>query len=200
MDNPYEPPRMEPERTGPPSGTIRPTAVTVFGILNLVFGGLGLACTPVNLMFLFMPAPPPGRNIAVDLMTSSPTYRATIIVFSVLGMAAAAVEIVAGIGLLRLRPWGRTLSLGFASYSIVAIVVGLAVNYVFLIRPLLAAARAANNPAATGGAVGGVIGGLASGVIGLIYPVLLLFFMTRPRIARAFAAKGADDPWIQPIA
>ena len=130
----------------------------VFGILNIVFGSFGLLCTPFGLLSLYMPQPaeaPP--NPVFDLM-KDPTYRTILLVFTVIGVIAGGVLLAAGIGLLRLKPWGRTLSIGYGCYAIVSVVFGVIYNYFYLWKPMLAAAGQANNPQAIGGTIGGVWG------------------------------------------
>jgi uncharacterized membrane protein YfcA len=50
---------------------------------------------------------------------------------------------------------------------------------------MLEQAQQQHGPAAAG-AIGGAIGGSVGGCFGLIYPVLLLIFMLRPKVAAAF--------------
>jgi len=90
------------------------------------------------------------------------------------GMAALAL-IAAGIGLLRLQNWARLVSIGCGIYGIASDVVGAAFMLkhvlreqgLFLIVMLVAI--------------------LAILAIGLAYPVLLLIFMTRPKVVAAFS-------------
>ena len=56
--------------------------------------------------------------------------------------------------------------------------VGMVVNYFLLMRPLLEQAQQMHGPAAAA-AIGGAVGGTIGGCFGLIYPILLLVFMTR---------------------
>ena len=39
----------------PSQGLVRPASVTVFGILNIIFGALGLLCSPFGLIAVFIP-------------------------------------------------------------------------------------------------------------------------------------------------
>jgi hypothetical protein len=41
-------------------------------------------------------------------------------------------------------------------------------------------------------AIGGAVGGVMGGCFGMIYPILLLIFMTRPKVVAAF--RGAMPP------
>jgi hypothetical protein len=202
MENPYQPPRdptIGPrDFSGQGASDPRPTVVTVFGILNIVFGSFGLLCTPFGLLSLYLPQPagaPP--NPVFDLM-KDPTYRTILLVFMVIGVIAGGVLLAAGIGLMRLKPWGRTLSIGYGCYAIVSVVLGVIYNYFYLWKPMLAAAGQANNPQAIGGTMG-VYAGIASSFLGLIYPTLLIIFMTRPRVVEAFRRKPEAGPDWAPL-
>ena len=124
----------------------RPTSVTVFGILNIVFAAfsmIGIVATIV--MFTTMDAT---RNPVVKIMQNSPAYAAWMKLSLALGLAATAVKLTAGIGLLRMKPWARLLSIGFAIYAIVFSTVGTAVNFIFLLRPMLEEASHKQGPEA----------------------------------------------------
>ena len=108
----------------------------------------------------------------------------------VLGLLVSLALLAAGIGLLMLKPWARIVSILYAIYSIVMLIVGSVVNYFFLIQPLLQQAQQKQGPEAAG-AVGGAIGGMFGSCFGLIYPVLLLIFMLRPNIKAAFGQTDA---------
>jgi hypothetical protein len=95
------------------------------------------------------------------------------------------VLLAAGIGLLHLKPWARILSMAYAIYAILFGILGMVVNFIFMIQPMLEQARQQQGPEAAG-AIGGAVGGTIGGCFGLIYPVLLLIFMTRPKVVAAF--------------
>ncbi len=160
----------------------RPTSVTVFGILNLVFGGLGVLCTPMSMMFLFLLTTP--ENPISHAMNMNVGYRVYLIWVAVVGVLAAFVLVAAGIGLLQMKSWARLVSIGYAIFSIVMGILGMIVSNIFVFGPAIADARA-RGPAAAAGMVGLAMG-VAGGVLGMIYPVALLIFMTRPRIRNAF--------------
>jgi hypothetical protein len=160
----------------------RPTAVTVFGVLNLVFGGLGLLCTPISLIMLFYQAQQ--GNPMSRILDENAAYRVYLIAAAVAGVLAALVLIAAGIGLLQMKSWARLTSIGYAIFGIVTGVVAIIVNVVFIFGPMMTQARDGGPEAAA--AIGGLVGGMAGGCFGLVYPILLLIFMTRPKIRNAF--------------
>ena len=168
----------------------RPTSVTVFAILNLVFAALGVFGLIGSLTLLTTVNA--GNNPVVKIMQDNPGYKTWIMASIPLGLAACIVLLASGIGLLSLKPWARWLAIGYAIYGILSCIIGMVLNYMFLVRPLLEQAQRARGPEAAalaGGAVGGVIGGC----LGLIYPFVLLFFMLHPKVAAAFRRENAQD-------
>lgn len=161
----------------------RPTSVTVFGILNIVFAAFGIFGLIFSIALFYLPADT--NNPVIKLIHESPAYAAWIKVCIPLGLLSCAVLLAAGIGLLRLRPWGRTLSIAYAIYAVVFGLVGTVVNFIFVTQPMIEQAHQQQGPQAAG-AMGAVIGGSIGGCFGLIYPVLLLIFMLRPVVAAAF--------------
>jgi hypothetical protein len=161
----------------------RPGAVTALGILNIVFAGFGV----FGLLGTFALFSMEGisNNPVVKIMRESPAYTAWLKLTIPLGLVTCVVLLAAGIGLLRLDTWARKLSIGYAIYAIVFSIVGLVMNFIFLFGPLLEEASQKKGPEAVG-AFAGVVGGSIGGCFGLVYPVLLLVLLTRPKIVAAF--------------
>ena len=97
----------------------------------------------------------------------------------------------AGVGLLRLKSWGRKLSIGYAIYAIVFTIISSAANFMFLFRPMMEEAQQRQGVEA-GAAIGGAIGASVGSCFGLIYPIILLIFMMRPKVVAAF--QQPDSP------
>lgn len=168
----------------------RPTAVTVFGILNIVLAVFGIISL-VTMIFLFLPQAAATNNPVVQLIHDNAAYAAWIKLSLALGLVATMAKLVAGIGLLKLKPWGRQLSIIYAIYAMLMVVVGGVVNYFLMVRPLLEQAaqkQGAEHAAAVGGAIGGTFGSC----FGLIYPILLLVFMLRADVAAAFQPASGE--------
>lgn len=102
-----------------------------------------------------------------------------------LGFLACGVSVVAGIGLLRLKNWARILSIGYAIYAIVSGILGVMINYFFIMHPLMKQAAQKQGPEVIG-LIAVAIGGTVGGCFGMIYPVVLLIFMTRSKVVAAF--------------
>lgn len=174
----------------------RPTSVTVFGILNLVFAALGLCGVAFAVMGLAVIANMPEAadmppNPQLDAL-QHPGYQAFTYANIGLGFLATIVLAIAGIGLLKLKSWGRSLSLGYAAYSIVMLIVGLVVSYIFIIQPAVALAEQGDDPQHQQQMVVQLVTFTAQGCFGFIYPFLLAFFMFRPNVKAAFGA-GPED-------
>jgi hypothetical protein len=182
--NPFQSPAPGP--SGPVPTGARPTSLLVLGILNIVFGVLGLCGTAASsaMFFVEMPQDPGMPNPALELIRSDSTYRLIMQTMIVLGCLASLALLVGGIGLLLVKAWGRTLSIGYAWYAIVAVVAGLLVNWLYLLQPMLAQGEAGGLGQAA--AIGGAVGGMISGCFSVIYPVMLLIFMYRPAVRAAF--------------
>ena len=162
----------------------RPTSVTVFGVLNIVFGALGLLSTAVSMVVLFAVDAQAG---AMDPFANvNPVWNMWIKVSIVLGVVAMLVLIASGIGLLNLRPWGRTLAIGYSIYAIAAGLIGTAMQFSYVVQPMLEQFEVHGGPEAAA-AMATVIGGLLGGCIGLVYPALLWYYMTRQHVVAAFS-------------
>src|ERR1044071_401412 len=138
----------------------RPSSVTVFGLLNITFAGFGV----LGLFNTLTTLSTTGNSInpVVKIMRETPAYASWLKLTIPLGLLSCGVLLAAGIGLLRLENWGRKLSIGYAIYGIVFSILGLVMNYIFLIGPLLEEASKKQGPEAAGmfgGAMGGSIGG-----------------------------------------
>jgi len=107
----------------------------VIAILHFVFGGFGLVCGLFALAmqslfdptkFMGMGGPPPGGAPGLDpnemmkqVQDRMPSYMQTVAIgHEAVGVILSIIMIVAGIGLLQVRPWGRVLSILYAVVSI----------------------------------------------------------------------------------
>jgi hypothetical protein len=189
----------------------RPTAVTVFGILNIVFGIMGITCTPIGLLMSsvsqgLLEGIPEAQQMEnpVQEMMSDPTFTSYTYVSTALGMVVSAALLAAGIGLLKLRPWGRYISIGYAIYSWVSVVVGGIISYYLIYAPMMERMAEEGGPQTApfmGGMVGGMVGGMIGGFcFGLVYPTILLIFMLLPDVKAAFQPGWGTPPPVPPEA
>jgi hypothetical protein len=152
-----------------PATAATPTFIKVFSILNMVFGGLGLLCAPVN--FVSIP-------LALEALGSSPLMKAYLVFSSVWGFIGAVILLATGIGLWKLRAWARKLAVG---YSVLAIAIGL----VGIAITLATFGAGDGSDMERAQRIGGVVGGVVGGLIGLAYNVLLIVFLTKAAARRA---------------
>jgi hypothetical protein len=155
----------------------RPTSVTVFGILSIVFGSLGLLCTPIALIGTFV-------SPQEMSLSSAPGYTPWLVICSLIGLAAAGWLLASGIGLLGLKRWGRRNAVAYGWFAIIWGILNTIVTLVIMLS---------GGVASTPEAVGGYIGGACGGILALIYPILLLVFMTRPHVIEAFNRPQTPD-------
>src|SRR2546423_14288109 len=115
-------PRSEAPRGGayepqvPPSdqGSARPTSITVLGTLGAVLGALGLLCKPVGLLYALVQIPHP----IAEAIRNDSFLRGWTVVSVGTGWLMSLLLLLASIGSLRLRDWGRS---GMLTYAVLAV-------------------------------------------------------------------------------
>ena len=117
----------------------RPTSVTVFGILNIIFAAFGILGTLASLTLFSANADM--NNPVIKIIHESPSYALWMKICIPLGLIVTVALLAAGIGLLKLKPWARTLSIAYGIYAIVFGIIGLVVNFFLLTKPLMEQAQ-----------------------------------------------------------
>jgi hypothetical protein len=175
----------------------RPTTVTVFGILNIVFAVLGVFGIFASIALLAAGAnsSATSANPMVNIMRENPAFATWMKISIPLGFLTCIALLIAGIGLLKMKDWARQLSIGYSVFAIVSGLVGMVLTYVWVTRPILDRMSGAQGPEAAG-AIGGAVGGVIGGCFSLIYPIVLLIFMMRPKVVAAF--RPATPPSMPP--
>jgi hypothetical protein len=173
----------------------RPTAVTVFGILNILFAVLGVISIFASMAMLRFVDASQQKNPVIEALHNNAIYAAWFKLMIPLGMVSSVVLLAAGVGLLLLKNWARITSIIYAIYSIIVCLAGVAMNFVFLLMPLLNQSN--HGTVEVAAEIGAAIGTVIGGVFGLVYPILVLVFMTRPKIVAAFQP-AAFPPAITP--
>jgi hypothetical protein len=168
--NPYQYQQQMPVQ---PVSVEKPTSVTVFGVLNCVFGGLGLLCTPFGLLV--------GAAAMQKTMEATAAYKTWTLAGGIIGIGFSIWLLVLGIGLLMFKKWARSGSVVYACIMIVWSIIGVGVNIAAVWLHWITVPEA-GLPGYIGGTVGGMCGGL-------IYPVLLLIFMQTSKVKQAFQAR-----------
>jgi hypothetical protein len=211
----------------------RPTSVTVIAVLHLVFGGFGLIGGLCGLIVVAIgsttlipqpPAPPPGANVPFPpdinvrldrfLKQELPFHQTITLVQTALGLVLSSVLVVAGIGLLAMRPRARRLSLVYSAvsiafqlaslfYAILFVMPAMSSFYEQLVREFPAAA-----PLLTFSRMG-VWVGVVFAPLAIAYPIVVFVLLTRRKVVAAFEGRPtlpdlpdrdrADD-WPEPPA
>jgi len=129
------------------------------------------------------------QNPGFDML-ESPAYRLSMIVYCAVTLAGAIALVVAGIGLLKLKPWGRSLSIIYGALRIVAVLVIQVVNYFVISQPMLDQMQgqmpAQIAPFMSVASAFSVIGVVIGCCFQMAYPVALLAVMLLPVVKAAF--------------
>jgi hypothetical protein len=177
----------------------RPTSMTVLGILNIVYGAMFLVCTPIGLVLFFFPQLL-GNNPTLEVILASRFLLIWNITLGLLGILASAALLAAGMGLLKMRRWGRTLSIGFAIYTLVMAALNFVFCILFLFGPLLDKANQSGDAVQIAMAKFNAYTSPVGVALVVAYPIVLLIFMLRPRTLAAIqeaeseAAASAGNP------
>src|SRR6266853_2727808 len=131
------------------------------------------------------------------MMFESPNFVTLMKVRLPIGLITSAVLLTTGIGLLRLKPWARKVSIGYAIYAILFVLINVPINFFLLYWPMLEHGRQLQGPQGVVMIFAAILG-TVGGVLGWVYPVLLCIFMTRPKFVAAFQSPPplpASLPW-----
>jgi len=169
----------------------RPVVLIVLGIVNLTWAALGLL-GDLRAVVALVTRPPGAMETS-----QGPTHAAVFAALILSGAAATLVLAVAGVGLLRARPWGRSLSIGYALYTLAATPLAIVLKYSWVAVPTLARA-AAESPRLRQMVETRVTQDMAAlvaaGLLGLAYAAILLWCMSRPGVRAALRRSGAAKP------
>lgn len=167
----------------------RPTSVTVFSIINLVLCGLGIIGTifwVLGLMGIRLGSAE--GNPVMQMMDNSTAYQLFTNIMSGLGVLVTILVISASIGMLSLKPWARSVTIGWGVYSILMMIAAAAVNYLAIFGPLIANS---SGPERVGMIVGFVIQ-IVIFAFFMGYYLLMIFMLTRPKVVDAFTPGDLD--------
>jgi hypothetical protein len=188
-NNPYQATASSP----PPAmlGNRKPTSITVFGIMNVVFAAMGLCGLAWLLIATQLPIEQ-GDN-PLEEFTTDTTFTRFTIAQQVMGFVVTVLLLVAGIGLINGKPYGRKASIIYAIVVILLSLVTLGFNIAYIMLPALAAANEVSDGQEK---MTLIIAGSAVGIqpiCGWIYPILLLIFMNRAPVVNYMRAQEAPE-------
>lgn len=149
-----------------------PLAVKVFGVLNIVFGALGLLCTPI----LFW-----AGAASEEIYGHSAFMMQWLRVSPFVYLIGSMILLASGIGLCLRRSWARKLAVGFALFSLLFTSFELVVTIATLLSSPMADEFAR---------IGGIVGSVVASGVSLLYDGLLIFFLTRPTVKRALGEEA----------
>ena len=166
----------------------RPTSITTLSVLNLVFSGFGALGVLFTWATYFNGMSLGPRNVVVEIAEQSPQYMSFLRWSLLIGVLGAAALAASGIGLLKMKYWGRKIAI---AYAIGAIIMGI-VSFIVTQKYLLAPLSETHEQAASIGTAGGYMGG----ILGLAYPIILLAFMFKRSVVAALHV--ANEPPVPP--
>ena len=169
----------------------RPTAVLVMGILNIVFGSLGLICLicgglVILVLFAGGAAAQENRDVYTFVDKEVPGYIAVTIANLVLRTVLTIILLISGIGLLSMQSWARW---GSVTYGVIVILLSIAspVYQLAVLNPALDEwEREAGGPRHQALRSAPTIGGAC---ISMVYAIALLVVMFLPSVSAAFAGR-----------
>jgi uncharacterized protein YneF (UPF0154 family) len=170
-------------------------------VIAIIFGVLGVVCTPVGLLVSLAPSMFPTDQQMNDSfeqnpemqqqmqpqmeqleemreMTSSPGYRAWTILSTVVGFILSCCLLAAGIGMLKLRPWAWKLAVGWSVAGLILAVINFIASFALM------------GPSAAFGVLGFIIG--------LILPIIMLVVMMQQNVKAAFFSQTPPPPPPEP--
>lgn len=190
-ENPYLAPQGSPDGTATTQPGVRPTTATVFGVLNIAFGAMGILGAIATFAILAATASGALPEPQLPEAFKSPLIESTQLISNIVNTVLSILMIAAGVGLLKVRPWGRSLSIWIAIGSILVIILAIGIQLSILAPALSSLDQLDTNSPEDMGVVGGFVGGVVGGCVGLIYPIATLVFMNRRKFKEAYAAAQA---------
>jgi len=170
-------------------------SVVALGVISIIYAVLFRLCCGAGSMFsmLFasaftsmmanLPEMEGAPVQSIEMMNSGPMRAYTLINGFVL-LVLGGMLLVGGIGLLKLRPWARILSLGTAAAEIVWVLISFVIN-IFFIYPMMSQMMADQGPEASQMVIS-VISGSFGALISLVYPIVLLICLNLASIKGQF--------------
>ncbi len=186
--NPYQFEAQTPYESAPQGQQLeKPKSIKVFGILNVIFGGLGLLFTCIGLVAILaitsgvFPVPDGQSNPAFVTQDENAFLHFYNIISVTCALIFTTVLLVSGIGLLNHKMWGKSAGLTWAVYSVLATIVAAVITWTHIYPYQLATMDEATAAVPNMEAIlmGGMIFGNVVSVGFLIYPGLFVFFSSK---------------------
>ncbi|RJP71868.1 MAG: hypothetical protein C4532_06870 [Candidatus Abyssobacteria bacterium SURF_17] len=175
--------------------------VIALGVINIIYAALFRLCCGLTsvLSTVFaaafagflanMPQAQRQQMLPFEMMRSGPMQAYSIINGFVL-LLLGILLLFAGIGLLKLRPWSRSLSIGWAVAEIVWVLISFAIT-VFFVYPAMMEMMGAEFPQGSH-MVFSVVSAMFSALMSLVYPIVLLICLNLRSIKGQFEPEMAQ--------
>lgn len=170
-----------------------PISVILFAVLNIVFGALGLCGVIINLVVLLIPVE--ARDPISQAVRANPLAEIYLLCNYGLTFLSSVWLLASGVGLLLRQSWARAGSIVYGWIALVVGSVSIAMNYLLITRPMLAQMDQlqARPEERAGIVIGLIVGSICGGVMALAYPALLIYFLSRDHVRRAFGEDSAGS-------
>lgn len=200
----------------------RPTIISVIGILNIVFGGLGLASAvcclgpsvAIGKFAADVPLPQaqgqPKMENPMGAINAIPGYLALQCANVAMSMVTGAILLASGIAFMKMKPWGRLAGFGYAIIAILWAVASLLYQLQVInpamkeITEKLQGQAGPNNPFLGNPTFMGIMWGFGL-LVSFAYPITVVVLMSLPVVKNGLAGKLAtgwepedDVPELEP--
>ena len=177
----------------------RPASVTTLAVLAIIFGSLGVLGSLCSMpQYLGMKLT---RNPVVDRIHQDSVLTAWTIATLAVGFVLSILELSAGVGSMTLKPAARKTFIGFAWAKIGVSIIEIAASLLVInsrmndiIQSTLASNTGPNAQQMKMFMKVGMYAGSIGSIIFLVWPILILYFMTRPKVKAAFEAVTQAPP------
>lgn len=160
----------------------RPVSVTIFGVLNLILGVLGVCGMVFTIALEISGLAVEQPDLLRDALGGGTLYNVLAWVTNGLAFVASLACGASGLGLLALKAWGRRLAIGYAMYALFSVAGYLALAAWAVVR----GPRPGMNELVTAVAILVISIGIS-----VLHAGLLWYFMTRPHVIAAFERRGS---------
>jgi len=163
----------------------RPTAATVFGILGIVLGALGLICPPIvfGLSAIMQAIKLPAMPENVEVTEINKVWQ---IVAAFAGIGFSIWLLVTGIGLLKLKRWARRSAIIYSYLNIIWVLISVGMIIADFSQDWTKFSQTTEY-STTISIPGDIIVGTCCSLGALIFPILLLIFMQTAKVKQSFA-------------
>ena len=178
---------METTSLPPPRASANPPiAQIIFGVVNILFGFIGLAGSLIALRIYFTPLEGQTGPIP-ELMRANSFYASSMRILAIPAILYGLAQFISGIGLVRSREWARKLALCAALYAIPVAAFTSFLNLQIII-PFTTEYTLRTLPTPTDPQFIPLMttmmkaSGMMNSTLFLLYPILLIIFLTRPKV------------------